>query len=257
MNPNNIAKEQYRCIRAMGLSMGVVTFWKLAWLKFASKSQVRIRVPGVGKPLIVRGDTTDPEVLWQVFVLRRFDPLLKLVNWNPKLIIDGGAYSGYSAALFASDFPQAKVVAVEPDASNFTVLCANAAKGVKPLRAGIWGMTANVKIVDPHVGKWGLQTEITSAVDPGAVPTVTIPEILESSGEASIDILKLNVEGAEKEIFSADCGWLADTRLLMVDLHDHMREGCTRAVFNSVKPFGFRAQFLDSSRERVIFSRDC
>jgi FkbM family methyltransferase len=256
MHVYKIAREQYRCIRALGLSLGILAFWKLGWLELGSRSQVRVRVPGVTKSLIVRNGTTDPEVLWQVFVSQRFEPLLKLVHWEPKLIIDGGAYVGYSAALFASAFPQAQVVAVEPDASNFKVLCANATRSVKPLRAGIWGARANIKIVDPHVGKWGLQTEITSTADPDGVSTVTIPEILESSGQASIDILKLNVEGAEKEIFSADCGWLAHTRVLMVDLHDHMREGCTEAVFNSVKPFGFRAQFLNGSREHVIFSRD-
>jgi FkbM family methyltransferase len=249
------AQERYRSIRALGLFLGTA-FWKLGWLEFGPESQVRVRVPGVEQALIVRSRTTDPEVLWQVFVARRFEPLLKLVHWKPKLIIDGGAYVGYSAAMFASTFPQAQVFAVEPDISNFEVLCANTIKGVKPLRAGIWGVPGSLKIVAPHVHKWGLQTEATSAADPDAVPAVTIAEILESSGQASIDILKFNVEGAEKDIFSADCGWLAHTRLLMVDLHDHMRPGCTKAVFDSVKKFGFSAQFLNGSREHVIFSCD-
>ena len=48
------------------------------------------------------------------------------------LIIDGGANVGLSLRGFARDFPQAHVIAVEPDDDNFRVLAANAAELDRP-----------------------------------------------------------------------------------------------------------------------------
>ncbi len=45
-------------------------------------------------------------------------------------------------------------------------------------------------------------------------------------------MLKLDIEGAEKSIFSCDVeGWLPHVRVLCVELHDRLIDGCTQAVY--------------------------
>ena len=57
-------------------------------------------------------------------------------------------------------------------------------------------------------------------------------ELLKWSGLSKIDILKLDVEGAEKDIFeSANCGkWLDCVRQIVVELHDRIVPGCSEAL---------------------------
>ena len=60
------------------------------------------------------------------------------------------------------------------------------------------------------------------------VPTVTMPALLERHG--AIDILKLDIEGAEGELFRGDTGWLAHTRMVVLELHERYAPGCTELV---------------------------
>jgi hypothetical protein len=47
-----------------------------------------------------------------------------------------------------------------------------------------------------------------------------------------IDLLKLDIEGSEKELFEdpAKKWWLSRTRAVIVELHDRFKPGCTAAV---------------------------
>src|SRR5580700_642559 len=188
MHPVSLAQEQGRYVREFGLVRGVEAFWKVVY----PWGQTSVRVPGIEKPMLIRKGTTDPDVFRQIFIGRRFEPLLSLVNWKPKLIIDGGAYVGYSSVMFAAKFPSAKVFAIEPDQSNYAALVLNASQRVTPICAGLAGEGGNIRVTNREGGHWGLQTERTSSADPDAIRAVTIDELLSSAGEECIDILKLN-----------------------------------------------------------------
>jgi hypothetical protein len=52
----------------------------------------------------------------------------------------------------------------------------------------------------------------------------------------SIDLLKVDIEGAEKEVFAA-CDWMDSVRCLMIELHDRFKPGCSEAVNAVVQGF--------------------
>ena len=54
-----------------------------------------------------------------------------------------------------------------------------------------------------------------------------------------IDILKLDVEGAEKDIFSKNIDWIPKVKLLIVELHDRIVPGCSREFFASTSQYKF------------------
>ena len=59
-------------------------------------------------------------------------------------------------------------------------------------------------------------------------------------GFEKIDLLKLDVEGAEREIFDADdLDWMSITHAIMIELHDRFRPGCEAAFLNAARRFGF------------------
>jgi len=190
------------------------------------------------KPLIIREKTSDIEVFKQIFIDKDYGfP----VNIDPKLIIDGGANAGYASLFFADRFPKAEIIAIEPEDSNFEVLVKNTAryKQIKPIKAGLWHKKVNLKIVDKNVDKWGFRTEESDCHNTD-VPAMTIDEILKQSKHNEIDILKLDVEGAEKEIFSYNYdSWLGKVNILIIELHDKMKPGCGEAFYSAIKKYNF------------------
>jgi Methyltransferase FkbM domain len=57
---------------------------------------------------------------------------------------------------------------------------------------------------------------------------------------SSIDILKMDIEGAERQVFSGECGsWIARTRVMIVELHDRTWPGCADSLNNATKEFCF------------------
>ena len=68
------------------------------------------------------------------------------------------------------------------------------------------------------------------------------------------DIVKLDVEGSEKEIFSENYeGWLPKKKVLIVELHDRMKKGCRKAVFQAISRYDFSLQVAG---ENLVFTNN-
>jgi len=59
----------------------------------------------------------------KIFLDREYD--LSFLNLDPKVIIDGGSNVGYASVFFANRYPDARIISVEPEASNFRLLVKN------------------------------------------------------------------------------------------------------------------------------------
>ncbi|MBU1682748.1 FkbM family methyltransferase, partial [Patescibacteria group bacterium] len=200
-----------------------------------------------------REDTTDMAIFKQIFIQKDYDfP----INMNPKFIIDGGANVGYASLFFANKFPDAEIVAIEPEDSNFEVLQKNTSeyKQVKTIKAGIWHKKAKLKIVGTEWGKCGFMTKEVDTADTYDAKTITIDEILKQSKYDEIDILKLDVEGAEKEIFSSNYdSWLGKVNVLIIELHDRIKMGCSEAFYSAIKKYNFEE--TESGENIVLFKK--
>ena len=69
---------------------------------------------------------------------------------------------------------------------------------------------------------------------------VTIPGILREMDAARIDILKLDIEGAEYELFKTGAeSWLGAIRQIVIELHDRYRPGCSQVFYAAIGRFPF------------------
>jgi hypothetical protein len=60
---------------------------------------------------------------------------------------------------------------------------------------------------------------------------------------AILDIVKLDIEGAEKAVFESNYeDWLPKTRLLIIELHDRMQPGSSKALFNALTRYNFSCE---------------
>ena len=84
------------------------------------------------------------------------------------------------------------------------------------------------------------------------MPAITVQDILAQSGAARIDLLKLDIEGAERELFSDACEeWLPKVGTLVVELHDRYVPGCAERLYSHI----VRRPFVQEIRGGNIFLR--
>jgi FkbM family methyltransferase len=141
------------------------------------------------------------------------------------LIVDCGANIGTASMYFAQGYPEARIVAVEPAPDNFELLCKNTAGDpVRPVRAAIASRPGSLTLRDPGAGAWAYTT--TDEVAPGAVigevEAVTIDQIVRAEPGTTPFILKVDVEGAESELFSTNTEAISRFPVVIVELHDWM-----------------------------------
>ena len=205
-------------------------------------------------PLAFRPNTSDKWLLNKIFGEQEYN--FKINNFAPRLILDCGANVGYSVAYFASKYPQAKIIAVEPESLNFKLLTYNTHffDNVTCINSAIWYNEGYIKILPDMPGNTlAFMTEETTANDPEALKTITISKLLNDSGFNEVDLLKIDIEGAEHEVFD-DSGkpdeWLSKVKVMVIELHDRMKVGCSHVFFKPVSRHNF---YMDIIGENLLF----
>lgn len=167
---------------------------------------------------------------------------------QPSVIVDAGANIGLASIHFAQRFPDAQVVAIEPDEANFKLLCANVAAWpqVIPVRAAIAADSGTVALIDPGVGPWGYRTIEGIATPSDRNPTIidqvealTVTDIMGRWGFDHVDILKLDIEGAEAPLMAASDPWIDRVDVICAELHDRFARGCSLAFYQATRSFDF------------------
>jgi FkbM family methyltransferase len=209
---------------------GTLCALSLIWQRKWNIALMRLRPRGVKHPLLCRGNDSDFSVLRQIIGKR--EVAFSLRN-APERIIDGGANVGYSSVLFANLWPKSQIVAVEPDDKNFDMLLRNTAPypNIKCLRAAIWHREEPVSIANPDASSFEFRVKGTES----SVSTIdgkTIDNIMAIAGFEAVDLLKLDIEGAEYDLFEAgEPAWLKDVEYLALELHDRLRHGCSELIY--------------------------
>lgn len=195
---------------------------------------VQVQVDGYAHPVWVRGGSSDLDVVEQLLVHHELGFELEEA---PRTIIDLGANIGLSAVYFARRFPHARIIAVEVESANFALLQRNCAPypQIVALKKAIWQHGGHVRITNPDAQPWSFRVQSTTGDDPAAIEAVSMNELMRDHGLPSLDLVKMDIEGAEAEVLSAGLHpWLDHTRVLAVELHERHKPGCEAALENAV-----------------------
>jgi FkbM family methyltransferase len=202
-------------------------------------------LPVGGNLFRLRKGTTDLYTFRDVF-LQDSMRFIGDSEMHPSCIVDCGAHIGCTSLFFALRYPGTKVIAIEPDAQNFELLSANVRRwpNVVPINAAVWDRVTWVRIANPGGNPTGLYVKESKEVDGTDLPALTVSEIMEKAGVDRVDILKIDVEGAEMKLFSSpDCHvWLSTVSVLIVELHDRLFPGCARAFYRALDRYEYRQE---------------
>lgn len=221
--------------------------FELAWS--ARRPLISVRVPNYPAPFTIRRHSSDSMVFKQVFA---DEDLGAFLPENPRLIVDGGAYVGYSTAFYARRFPNARVIAVEPSDANSEMLLRNCAayQNVDLVRGALWPVEGVLRITNPEGPEWAFKVHESSRAEGAGIQAWPIEQILARSGCERIDLLKLDVEGAEEALFKRGVeDWLPRVDAMVIEVHSET----AMAVIDGVTP---EAEFDRRQRgEKLYFIR--
>jgi FkbM family methyltransferase len=186
-------------------------------------ADVRLKSFG-GVPVSVRSHTTDINVLSEIVVRNEYEALLRRhPPAKAEFIVDLGANTGLVDRWMAARFPGAEIVAVEPEPGNAAMLRRNVAgQRVKVVEAAIGAVPRTVRI-HSYLGEFAFT--MVGEPAPGApfveAPVVTLESV--AGGAREIDLLKVDIEGAEAELFGDCAGWIGRVQMMIVECHGDYR----------------------------------
>jgi FkbM family methyltransferase len=176
---------------------------------------------------------------------------------SPATIIDAGANTGMTTARFAIQYPQAKIIAIEPEPENFKLLKENTRSlpNVTCICGALWYKSTRIQIFDPKKSNYSFQVGAeASETDPHAVQTYTVDELIDMFGTGSVDFLKIDIEGAERDIFERPVdAWLKQIGIISIELHEKIKPGCS---YHLMKQAVSRRFTMRGIGEKVILKFD-
>ncbi len=216
--------------------MGLGTALAFVGRTLLAKGEIEVRLAGYPAPFRVRCSTSDPFVLDAIFVGEAYKKARGLRS--PRFILDAGAYTGFSGAYLAHHFPDARIVCLEPEASNFALLAHHAAAfpNIVPLNAALWRVDEDVFLsADTELDDlehWGARVGEAPRASAAAVPGLTLGTIMERHGVPAWDLLKIDIEGAEGAVWDdALEDAIRAAQLLFIELHEHIEPGSAGRFF--------------------------
>lgn len=199
-------------------------------------------IPNIRAEFYLRPGTSDVSVFDHVFVDKEYE--LGSTVKDPKFIIDAGANIGCTSVYFANKYPNAKIVAVEPEQSNFELLVKNCKPypNITPIQAAVWKNKAILRIENPNADNWSFRVEETEDEKwTGiSIPALTILDLMLLEEHETIDILKIDIESGEKEVFESGYEkWLPKVNVLITELHDRIKPGCSYSFYKAITSYPF------------------
>jgi FkbM family methyltransferase len=148
-------------------------------------------------------------------------------------IIDLGANIGLASLYLANAYPSARIFAVEPNRENFELMKGNLKDLIRenrcvPIQAAVWS-SRRALTVDPQwlpdaYNAYRLREQPSRQAALDQVQGFTMEEILASSAFQQVDLLKVDIEGAEVELFRNDLGWLDRVGAIAIEFHGRSRD---------------------------------
>jgi FkbM family methyltransferase len=234
----------------------------------------RIRYLSRDWTLYLRTYAGDIRIFYEIFLERIYQLPVSVIR-DPMVIVDAGANIGMAGVYFRSVYAGARIYCIEPDAGNVEILSRNLAgplkegsvilteaalhdrEGMVNLSGDGWAYNYSVKDIDED----GLADRVRGAdTVPGAgggsvagggagaiVPAITPAGFIAKFGLERIDLLKMDIEGAEEGLFRGDIAWLDRVGVLLIEIHTEEGKTLIRERLEE-RGFEVRAAGLEDER---------
>jgi FkbM family methyltransferase len=183
-----------------------------------------------GRDVFYRSGTADPFVVYQVLLkCGKKAEYYVPPTLRPKIILDIGSNIGASIIYFHRQFPNARIFGFEPHPETFGVLKKNVAhlQRVAIFKYGLGATNQRIAVRADSVnyGAFNTRGAFKDRGHPSAPVECEVrrlDDVLRELGLAQVDLIKIDCEGAEADVFSTlpdvilnECQWIVG------EFHDH------------------------------------
>ena len=144
------------------------------------------------------------------------------------LILDLGANIGISILFFKRNFPEARILAFEPDPRTFEVLQHNVKingwKNIELHNLAVSDREGEIDFYTDPTGNFSLESSVYGARVPGAVKRRVKAAPLSRFLNHPVDFIKMDIEGSEGLVLKelASSGRLGKIGAMAVEYHHHL-----------------------------------
>jgi FkbM family methyltransferase len=207
------------------------------WRLVGARGPIRLRLKSGLQINIRSGSATDYGVAWDIFWRGCYmppEPIAKVGS-----IVDLGANVGYSCLFWCQQYPEARVMALEPHPRHLDAIAANLSANHLADRVKIVGAAAGVAEATAYLSDAGSSSAISNNAGGYTVPVVDVFPML----DGPIDILKVDIEGGEYSLLGDERFGSLQARTVVVEWHktsNHPdgREWCQ----DRLRKFGYRTR---------------
>lgn len=178
------------------------------------------------------------------------------------LIVDAGANIGASVLYFSKKYDNSLVFAIEPDELNYDLLTLNSKNlNTFNFRGAISSEDGELLFIDPGHSDWGFRTkkiENNESHGTKKVRAICPSTVINHSAAVNTKplIFKIDIEGAEADLFSKNTHWMKEFPLIIIELHDWMLpfSGSSKNFIKAVAQYEF--DLVYRGENIFLFNRD-
>lgn len=222
-------RRMWGSLRSWGLSLYDRLARRMHWRRFRWRGRpVSVRVRGHRQPFIMRLGSSDALVLNEMVLGDEYGPAIRYDMGEVRQVVDLGANAGFSLRQWRAHFPEARIIGVEPDGANVDMCRRNMAVAgdvegrgdrLTLLQACAAGEDGEVHL-NVGVAAWSYAMTADQGEHTVAVPAMSMVSILEAGAALpEVDLLKCDIEGAERELFADCAAWIGRVRHIVIELH--------------------------------------
>jgi FkbM family methyltransferase len=212
-------KNKQRNIFSNDLKKAGLNWLKIRQIKYSSSGKTK-RFDLSGRKIFYKNGLELLYSLKEIFI----EEIYKLdLNTTEPYIIDCGANIGLSVLYLKKQFPNANIVAFEPDETNFTLLKKNTEdlSGVILQQKAVWKETTLVKFnASATLSSQILSDSNQRNTISNEVESIRLKDIL----DRPVDFLKMDIEGAEFEVLKDCADRLDRIKFMFIEYHGRFNQ---------------------------------
>lgn len=230
-----------------------------AWNNFSLRDMVFPKLMPDGNKIICQWK--DHGVAWSLYYDSQYDRFFEPQRGN--IVVDAGAHVGVYALKTARKVGyKGLVVAIEPYEINYQFLLKNISinnyGNIIPVKCALANFEGRAKFfikasnVSHSLVKASWNSPIVKVIE---VDVTTLDSLLRKLGIDKVDLLKINVEGAELEVLKGSKSYLSKRQIFNIVLTTHPpHEQEARKVAEYLKTFSYKIKVVNLRGRKVIYA---
>lgn len=207
--------------------------WDYKIEKYKKNSIIIFNVNGALYKFLLKTNSSDSDVFRQIILNDEYVFIIHMLHHykiSVKTMIDCGANVGYTTIYFKAFFPDASIISIEPQYEVFLRLNENVRinnlSNIITIQKGLWSTSTYLKsdfsFRDGQDWSHRLVPADENSIKKDLIKTITVNELMQEYEVEIIDFFKMDIEGAEAEVFSerADLSWLDKVKFIAIEIHD-------------------------------------